>query len=162
MPWSISFGLLWYKERQMSEKWNNIHHHICHWRYLGVDCQKIISFLLINVLYESYRIERKQVTRGHNIVADGWAGASNPHFDPTHPPTAHKHQKRSLSYFSTRAHGRMDQWMDQQMDKASYRVCPQLKTVSRLLILIVLDKVSVDIRNHRAFLNHQSLTSKND
>ena len=50
-----------------------------------------------------------------------------------------------------------------RMDKASYRVvCPQLKTVSRLLILFVLDKASVDIRNHRAFLNHQSLTSKND
>ena len=29
----------------------------------------------------------KQVTRGHNIVADGWAGASNPHshsMPPTH------------------------------------------------------------------------------
>ena len=23
--------------------------------------------------------KRKQVTRGHNFVADGWAGASNPH-----------------------------------------------------------------------------------
>ena len=114
-------------------------------------------------MYESYRIERKQVTLGHNIVADGWAGASNPHFDPTHPPTAHKHQKRSLSYFSTRAHGRMDQRMDQRMDKASYRVvCPQLKTVSRLLILIVLDKVSVDIRNHRAFLNHQPTNQQTD
>ena len=68
-----------------------------------------------------------------------------PHLDPTHPPTAHKHQKRSLSYFSTHAHGRMDQRMDQRMDKASYRVvCPQLKTVSRLLILIVLDNVSVE------------------
>ena len=101
--------------------------------------------------------------QSHNIVADGWAGASNPLLDPTHPPTAHKHQKRSLSYFSTHAHGRMDQRMDQRMDKASYKVvCPQLKTISRLLILIVFDKASVDIRNHRAFLNHQSLTSKNE
>ena len=35
----------------------------------------------------------------HFIVADGWAGASNPHLDQTPPPTAHYHQKRSLSYF---------------------------------------------------------------
>ena len=35
----------------------------------------------------------------HFIVADGWAGASNPRLDQTHPPTAHNHQKRSLSYF---------------------------------------------------------------
>ena len=28
----------------------------------------------------------KQVTRGHNIVADGWAGASNPHLQTTLPP----------------------------------------------------------------------------
>ena len=115
------------------------------------------------MLYESYRIERKQVTRGQNIIADGWAGASNPHLDPTHPPTAHKRQKRSLSYFSTRAHGRMDQRMDRRTDKASNRVvCPQLKTVSLLLILIVLDKACVEIQNHRAFLNHQSLTSKDE
>ena len=26
--------------------------------------------------------KEKQVTRGHNIVADGWAGASNPHPHP--------------------------------------------------------------------------------
>ena len=30
-------------------------------------------------------IETEQVTRGHNIVADGWAGTSNPHphFNPS-------------------------------------------------------------------------------
>ena len=32
------------------------------------------------------REERKQVTRGHDIVADGWAGVSNPHPNPTSPP----------------------------------------------------------------------------
>ena len=32
-------------------------------------------------------ISVKQVTRGHNIVADGWAGASNPHSQST-PPTS--------------------------------------------------------------------------
>ena len=31
--------------------------------------------------------EEKQVTRGHNIVADGWAGATNPHPHPTPHPT---------------------------------------------------------------------------
>ena len=55
----------------------------------------------------------------HFIVADEWAGASNPHLDQTHPPTAHKHQKRSLSYFLTCAHGRIDQLTDQWTDKAS-------------------------------------------
>ena len=29
----------------------------------------------------------KQVTRGHNIVTDGWAGAANPHPHPTSFPT---------------------------------------------------------------------------
>ena len=29
----------------------------------------------------------KQVTRGHNIVADGWAGAANPHPHPMLHPT---------------------------------------------------------------------------
>ena len=28
----------------------------------------------------------KQATRGHNIVADGWAGAANPHPHPTPHP----------------------------------------------------------------------------
>ena len=26
--------------------------------------------------------EKQQVTRGHNIVVDGWAGVSNPHSHP--------------------------------------------------------------------------------
>ena len=29
---------------------------------------------------------REQVTRGHHIVADGWAGASNPQSQPTSTP----------------------------------------------------------------------------
>ena len=37
----------------------------------------------------------KQVTRGHNIVADGWAGASNPHPHPDPPPTLKHTQKVS-------------------------------------------------------------------
>ena len=37
----------------------------------------------------------KQVTRGHNIVADGWAGASNPHPHPNPGPTLKHTQKVS-------------------------------------------------------------------
>ena len=36
--------------------------------------------------------KKKQVTQGHNIVADGWAGASNPHPHPM-PPTNTDTQK---------------------------------------------------------------------
>ena len=55
---------------------------------------------------------KKQVTRGHNIVADGWAGASNPQPHPNHipkPPQTHSHAAipTAASYtffaFSTRA-----------------------------------------------------------
>ena len=35
------------------------------------------------------KVTYKQVTRGHNIVADGWAGASNPHPHPMPPPPTH-------------------------------------------------------------------------
>ena len=38
---------------------------------------------------------KKQVTRGHNIVADGWAGASNPHPHPNPHPTLKPTQKVS-------------------------------------------------------------------
>ena len=38
---------------------------------------------------------QKQVTRGHNIVADGWAEASNPHPHPNPPPTLKHTQKVS-------------------------------------------------------------------
>ena len=33
------------------------------------------------------------MTRGHNIVADGWAGASNPHPHPK-PHSIHKHTQK--------------------------------------------------------------------
>ena len=35
------------------------------------------------------------MTRSHNIVADGWAGASNP-MPPTNTPTQKRHLKRSF------------------------------------------------------------------
>ena len=37
----------------------------------------------------------KQLTRGHNIVADGWAGASNPYPPPT--PHIHSNLKKKQS-----------------------------------------------------------------
>ena len=41
----------------------------------------------------------KQVTRGHNIIADGWAEASNPHPHPNSPPTLKNTQKLFLCKF---------------------------------------------------------------
>ena len=35
----------------------------------------------------------KQVMRAHNVIADGWAGASNPHPQPNPHPT-HKHTQK--------------------------------------------------------------------
>ena len=73
----------------------------------------------------------KQVTWGHNIVVDGWAGAANSHPHPTFTQPSFQHRyihkkllKRSSYHFSTCVHGRTDG----PTDKASYRVaCPQLK-----------------------------------
>ena len=42
---------------------------------------------------ERKKVRKKQVTRGHNIVVDGWAGASNPHPHPNTPST-HKHTQK--------------------------------------------------------------------
>ena len=64
-------------------------------------------------------IKRKQVTRGHNIVVDGWAGAANPHPYPTphlNPfPTLTHTQKASktLVFPLFDSCWRMDQWTDQ-------------------------------------------------
>ena len=74
------------------------------------------------------------MTRGHNIVANGWAGVSNSHPHPNPPATLKHTQKVSktlvLPLFNliTKTSGWTNRGMDQQMDKASYRVtCPQLK-----------------------------------
>ena len=77
----------------------------------------------------------KQVTRGHNIVADGWAGASNPHPYPIPLPTLTHTKSIKNARFPTfqlddpgRTDGRTDGPTDRRTDKASYRVaCPQLK-----------------------------------
>ena len=88
------------------------------------------------------------MTRGHNIVADGWAGASNPQPHPNHtpnPPPTHSHTNNTncsiINTCFSRFHferdnlsvtdGLMDQRTDGQADKASYRAaCPQLKILN--------------------------------
>ena len=66
------------------------------------------------------RTKQKQETRGHKIVADGWAVVSNPHPHPLHK----KHLTLVFALFDSWTDG----WMDGRTDKASYRVaCPQLK-----------------------------------
>ena len=55
----------------------------------------------------------KQVTRGHNIVADGWAGASNPHPHPYPSPMLKHTQKVSKTLvFPLFNSMTMDQWTD--------------------------------------------------
>ena len=69
------------------------------------------------------RNENKQVTRGHNIIADGWAGASNPHPHPR-PPHTHSHthtiapaaSKMRVFAFSTRS-SRTDRRTDGPTDR---------------------------------------------
>ena len=55
--------------------------------------------------------------RGHNIVADGWAGSSNPHPHPNPPPTFKPAQEvPKLLIFSLlnsmAPDGSTDQWTD--------------------------------------------------
>ena len=62
-----------------------------------------------NIGYQTYKNERvkeKQVTRGHNIVADGWARASNPIKPPSTPQTplhTYIHPKSSFIHFFTQS-----------------------------------------------------------
>ena len=51
--------------------------------------------------YHLYQCYLEQVTRGHNIVADGWAGAANPHPHPTPHPTPLPTQTQTQSFYST-------------------------------------------------------------
>ena len=78
--------------------------------------------------------KKKQVTRGHNIVADGWAGAANPHPHPTPHPThlpIHRHTRKAsktLVFPLFDSITSTDGPMNRRTDGASYRVpCPQLK-----------------------------------
>ena len=80
--------------------------------------------------WNSYRC--KQVTRGHNIVADGWAGASNHHPHPNPLPTLKHTQKvsKTLVFALFNWITMTDQRTDGRTDKGSYGVaCPQLKMI---------------------------------
>ena len=56
----------------------------------------------------------KQVPRGHNIIADGWAGASNSNPYPMPPHIPRNNHKSSFLHFSTDAHERNDRLSDGQ------------------------------------------------
>ena len=76
------------------------------------------NFIYTNVYLRRLNIRwKKQVTQGHNIVADGWAGASNPQPNPNpHPSHTNIHKKypkRLFFHFSTRSLP-TDQRMDRQ------------------------------------------------
>ena len=70
------------------------------------------------------------MTRGHNIVADGWEGAANPHPHPMRHPTPFPTQTQTRKASKTLVYPLFDpcSWMD----KASYKVAsPQLKRDGR-------------------------------
>ena len=76
---------------------------------------------------KGFSLVGKQVTRGHNIVADGWAGAWNPYPYPP-PPYADSHTQTIITDGWT--DGLTDGHMDRRMDGQSLlcRVAsPQLK-----------------------------------
>ena len=68
----------------------------------------------------------KQVTRDHNIVPDGWAGAANPHPHPTPLPTQKHTQTASkrLVFPLFDLCSQTDRQMDRWTDKASYHLTP--------------------------------------
>ena len=95
---------------------------------------------------------KKQVTRGHNIVADGWAGVCNPQPHPNHtpkpPPTHSPTNKTNCSTLNTRfsrfqcerdISSVTDRQTNGPTDKASYRVvCPQFKTDQEIYTVLYL------------------------
>ena len=67
----------------------------------------------------------RKVTRGHNIVADRWAGASNPHPHPNLPPTLKHTQKvfqnaRFPTFRLVLTDGPTDGWTDGPLDGQSH------------------------------------------
>ena len=98
----------------------------------------------------------KQVTRGHNIVADGWAGVANhrphpmPH--PTPLPTqthSQKNLKRSFSHFAT---------ITSTDRRTSYTVaCPQPKRY--LIISTQLNTILLQILPYSGILWRKSNNS---
>ena len=76
------------------------------------------------------RVENKQVTRGHNIVADGWAGVANPHPQPTPHPIPTPSQTPAQKASKTLVLPLLDSCSrtNGPTDKASFRAAsPQLK-----------------------------------
>ena len=68
--------------------------------------------------------QKKQLTRGYNIIADGWAGASNPHRHLN--PNSNLHT--TSSFFQLVNSITTEQWTNRPTDKDYYRVAsPQLK-----------------------------------
>ena len=72
------------------------------------------------VVHVSWHQNEKQGTRGHNTVADGWAGACNSHPDPR-PSHIHSHRQSQLQHknarfrtFQLHHHGPTDQQTDGQ------------------------------------------------
>ena len=57
--------------------------------------ERNLIWYLISYSYRETEREWKTSDAGHNIVADGWAGASNPHQHPNPPPTLKHTQKES-------------------------------------------------------------------
>ena len=89
-------------------------------------------------------VTTKQAMRGHIIVADGWAGASNPHPHPTPHQTPLLSQthlqkaSRTLVFPLFDSITSTDGPRDGRTDKASYRVaCPQLKKKRSLHLHVV-------------------------
>ena len=89
--------------------------------------------------------------QGHNIVADRWAGASNPLPNPNPHPSHTNIQKRiqnaCFATFQLDHYGRTneptdqwtDGWADGGMDNASHRVtCLQLKNILAFFLLFSL------------------------
>ena len=107
----------------------------------------IVRLLVGKLIRMEFAPLNKQVTRGHNIAADGWVGASNPqpHPNPTlTTPVTHSHtHNNNCSIINP--HFQLER--DGPTDKASYKVtCPQLKII---LLFLAMKPMTVLIPNIR-------------
>ena len=68
------------------------------------------------LMRHSSKSDKEQVKRGYNIVAEGWAGVSNPHPHPKPNPNPHKYLERLFFHVSTQSPW-TDGWTDGQMDR---------------------------------------------
>ena len=93
--------------------------------------------------YEKW-LKNKQVTRGHNTVADRWAGAANPLSTPNTLSNTDTYTKSfkmlvfPLFDSCSPTDRRTDRPTDGRTDKASYRVArPRLKTILKTNIIFL-------------------------